>query len=169
MANVSSHYSLNGNDDKLVTTHYRHQNISNSVTSLSLNTVYQSYDYHVTCQLYPRMNFPIIGMFFHKIDSSLYVYWNASILMRRWTTRLIRFPVPEQFFFNSEIFNNFQQKIIFRFWTKFSDFIFRNFIHKELNFDTDLNIAQYAKIENLSSGSEILEIEDMTGMMMRQV
>ena len=76
---------------------------------------------------------------------------------------------PGTVFFNSEIFNNFQQKIIFRFWTKFSDFIFRNFIQKELNFDTDLNIAQYAKIENLSSGSEILEIEDMTGMMMLQV
>ena len=66
-------------------------------------------------------------MFFHKIDSSLYVYWNASILMRRWTTRLIRFPVPEQFFFNSEIFNNFQQKIIFRFLNEIFGFYFPKF------------------------------------------
>ena len=89
--------------------------------------------------------------------------------MRRWTTRLIRFPVPEQFFLIPKFSIIFNKKLFLDFWTKFSDFIFRNFIQKELNFDTALNIAQYAKIENLSSGSEILEIEDMTGMMMRQV
>ena len=74
-------------------------------------------------------------------------WWDVEL--RVWSD----FQSRNSFFLNSEFFNNFQQKIIFRFLNEI--FGFRNFIQKELNFDTDLNIAQHAKIENLSSGSEI--------------
>ena len=80
----------------------------------SITIIWLSYDLDKLC----RMNFPIIGMFFHTIDSSLYVFWNASILMRRWTTvDYASDPISSSgtVFLNSEIFNNFQQKYIFRF------------------------------------------------------
>ena len=80
----------------------------------SITIIWLSYDLDKLC----RMNFPIICMFFHTIDSSLYVFWNAYILMRRWTTvDYASDPISSSgtVFLNSEIFNNFQQKYIFRF------------------------------------------------------
>ena len=96
--------------------------------------------------------------------------------MRRWTTvgRVWSdFQSRNSFFLIPKFLIIFNKKSIFRFLNEifrfFRIFFFGNSIQKELNFETDLNIAQHAKIENFSSASEILEMKDMTGMMMRQV
>ena len=68
--------------------------------------------------------------------------------MRRWTTvDYASAPISSlgTIFWNSEIFNNFQQKYIFRFVNEIFGFFFGNFIQKELNFDTALNIARHEK------------------------